>query len=263
MITLYPLSLQAFTYKQDFEEERAAREQAVGAKERLDRQVQSLSDQLSDTKTEAEFEKNKKQAEIAKLEVTVTKNQQLTWQLTQAQENFQQTIVTMLQEIEAEKAQKEHFRTESTKLQQQLQIAEATCESRKDELFQKIEEAARSQAALKDEVQMASAMNISLNEKLERVTQDRDIEQEKLEILANEKAFVDNQLTREKNHTAALAQDLAAKEQELSHTKETDDRKATELQDARQRLEVSLADTERLNDEEKRMRLSIQVRIAP
>ncbi len=60
---------------------------------------------------------------------------------------------------------------------------------------------------------------------------------------------MDDQLTHERNHTAALAQDLAAKEQELSHTKQNCDRTATELQDARQELEVSLTNTERLYDE--------------
>ncbi len=57
---------------------------------------------------------------------------------------------------------------------------------------------------------------------------------------------MDKQLIHE---SVALAQDIAAKEQELSHTKQNCDRIATELQDARQTLEVSLADTERLHDE--------------
>ena len=60
---------------------------------------------------------------------------------------------------------------------------------------------------------------------------------------------MDDQLTHERNHTAALAQDLAAKEQELSHTKQSGNRIAEELQDARQRLEVSLADSAKLHDE--------------
>ncbi len=197
---------------------------------------------------------------VAKLEVTVIENQQLTWQLSQAEKHFDQTIATKLKEIKRNRvenaqlmAQMEHFRTESMRLQRQLQIAEDTCEGRKLELFQKLEETARSQASLEDEIQMAAAMNISLNEQLESVTQDRNSKQEKLETLANDKSLVDDQLTHERNHTARLAQDLVAKELELS------DRNATELQDARQRLEVSLADTERLHDEEHNLRMSIQV----
>ena len=70
---------------------------------------------------------------------------------------------------------------------------------------------------------------------------------------------MDDQLTRERNHSAALAQDLAAKEQELSHTKKLCDRTSTELQDARQRLDVSLADTERLHNEV--MATTVQVKL--
>ncbi|XP_064387129.1 aurora kinase A-like isoform X3 [Halichondria panicea] len=166
------------------------------------------------------------------------------------------TLATNLQEIKRireEKiqlmAQMEHFRTESYKLQRQLQTAEATYERREAELVQEADALTDEAAKTQDKVQMAAAMNISLNEQLESVTQDRDSKLKNLEILANEKVFVDDQWTREKNHGASLAQDLAAKEQELSHTKQNYDRTATELQDAHQRLEVSVADTERLHNE--------------
>ncbi len=143
----------------------------------------------------------------------------------------------------------EHFRTESSKLQRQLQTTEATFERREAELVQEVDALKNEVAKTQDKAQMAAAMKISLNEQLESVTQDRDSKLKKLEISANEKAFVDDQLTREKNHTAVLAKDLVAKELELSHTKQNYDQTATELQDARQRLEVFLADTERLHNE--------------
>ncbi len=268
-------TVQAFQYKQDFEEERAAREQAVGAKNdeygKFSLRVQLLSSQLRKSEAETETEKQEKQAVIAKLAVTVTEKQQLTRQLTQTEKDFDRTLATKLQEIEQIReentqlmAQMEHFRAESSKLKQQLRTADATYERREAELVQEIDELEDEAVKTKDKVQIAAAMNISLNEQLESVTQDRDSKLKKLEILANEKAFVDNQLTREKNHSAALAkdlaakehvddqltreknhsaalaQDLAAKEQELSCTKQNGNRIATELQDARQRLDVSL-----------------------
>ena len=242
----FTLLIQVFQYKQDFEEERAARAQAVGTKD-------DLSYQLGESKEEAETEKREKQAVIAKLETTVTEKHQLAKQMTQTEEYFDRTLATKLQEIErirAENAQlmtqMEHFRTESSKLQRQLQKAEATYKRREAELVQEMDELNDEAAKTQHKVQMAAAMNISLNEQLDSVTQDRDSKQEKLEVLANEKSLVDDQLTDERNHTAALAQDLVAKEQELSHTKQTGNRIAEELQDARQ---VSLADTAKLHDE--------------
>ena len=241
--------MQAFTYKQDFEEERAARAQAAGKND-------TLSNELRKYMAEAETEKQEKQAVIAKLETNVIEKQQIAKQITQSEKDFDRTLATNLQEIEKireEKtqfmAQMEHFRTESSKLQRQLQTAEATYERREAELVQEADELKDEVAKTQDKVQMASAMNISLNEQLESVTQDRDSKLKKLEILANKKVSVDDQLTRERNHSAALAQDLAAKEQELSHTKQNGNRKAEELQDARQGLEVSLADSAKLRDE--------------
>ncbi len=241
--------MQAFTYKQDFEEERAAREQVVGTND-------TLSNQLRIYMTEAETEKREKQAVIAKLKTTVTEKQQIAKQMTLSEKDFDRILAANLQEIERireEKnqltAQMEHFRTESSKLQRQLQTAEATYERREAELVQEADELKNEVAKTQDKVQMASAMKISLNEQLESVTQDRDSKLKRLEILANEKAFVDDQLTHERNHGAALAQDLAAKEQELSHTKQNGDRIATELQYVHQRLEVSLADSANLHDE--------------
>ena len=241
--------MQAFQYKQDFEEERAAREQIVGAKD-------TLSDQIRYCMAEAETEKREKQAVIAKLKTTVTEKQQMAKQMTQIESDFELNLGTKLQEIKIIRgkntqlmAQMEHFRTELSKLQRQLQTAEATYERREAELVQEVDALKNEVAKTQDKAQMAAAMKISLNEQLESVTQDRDSKLKKLEILANEKVSVDDQLTHERNHTAALAQDLAAKEQELSHTKQKHDRIAIELQDARQRLEVSLADTEHLHDE--------------
>ncbi len=216
-------------------------------------QIQTLSDQLGQSKATSETEKN---AAIAKLETTVTEKQQLTRQLTLTEKDFDRTLATKLQEIEQIRedntqlmTQMEHFRAESYKLKQHLRTAEATYERKEAELVQEMDELNDEAAKTQDKVQMAAAMKISLNEQLESVTQDRDSKLKYLEILANEKAFVDNQLTHERKHTAALAQNLVAKEQELSHTKQTGNRIATELQDARQRLDVSLADTECLHDE--------------
>ncbi len=53
--------MQAFQYQQDFEEERAAREQTFGTND-------ALSDQLRKYMAEAETEKREKQAVIAKLQ---------------------------------------------------------------------------------------------------------------------------------------------------------------------------------------------------
>ncbi len=238
--------MQAFQYKQ---EERAYREQAVGTED-------ALSDQLRKYMAEAEIEKREKQAVIDKLAETVTEKQQIAKQMTQTESDFELNLGTKLQEIKISReentqlmAQIEHFRTESSKLQRQLQTAEATYECREAELVQEVDELKDEAAKTQGKVQMAAAMKISLNEQLESVTQDRDSKLKNLEILANEKVFVDDQWTREKNHGASLAQDLAAKEQELSHTKQNYDRTATELQDAHQRLEVSVADTERLHNE--------------
>ncbi len=179
--------VQVFQYQQDFKEERAARVQAIGAKDteygKFSMRVQTLSDQLRESKAEAETEKREKQAVIAKLETTLTEKQQLTKQLTQTEEDLDRTLATKLQEIREEStqlmAQMEHLRTESMKFQRQQQTAEATYERRE----------------------------------------------------------------------AELVEDLVAIKQELSHTKQNCSRTATELQDARQRLKVSLADTECLHDE--------------
>ncbi len=102
--TLSIIISQAFTCKQDFDAERAAREQAIDAKNTLYKQfsiqIQTLSGQLSKLKEQAETEKQEKQAVIAKLTVTVTEKQQLTRQLTQIEKDFDQTLATKLQEIE-------------------------------------------------------------------------------------------------------------------------------------------------------------------
>ncbi|XP_064388876.1 uncharacterized protein LOC135336929 [Halichondria panicea] len=206
----------AFQYRQDFEEERAARAQAVGTKD-------ALSDQLRDCKAEAGTEKREKQAVIAKLKTTVAEKQHIAKQMIQSEKDSELNLGTKLQEIKMIRrentqlmAQMEHLRTESSKLQRQLQTAEATYERREAKIVQEVDELKNEFAKTQDKAQMAAAMKISLNEQLESVTQDRDSKLKKLEILANEKVSVDDQLTRERNHGAALAQDLAAKEHKMA-----------------------------------------------
>ncbi len=82
-------------------------------------------------------------------------------------------------------AQMEHFRTKLSKLQRQLQTAEATYECREAELVQEVDALKDEVAKTQDKVQMAAAMKISLNEQLESVTQDRDSKLKKLEILSD------------------------------------------------------------------------------
>ncbi len=218
--------VQSFQFEQDFEEERAARAEAAGSKDTLARQ-------LRDAMAEVEDERKEKRVLIAKLEEAVTEKQRFA-----IQKDFNLTMAARAQEVE-------HLRAELFKFQQQLQRDKDVYERRKNELVQEIDDLRKKVAALeeeaanfKEEAEIEMGEKLSLKELLKTVTEDQKNKEKMLEILANQKFSVEDQLAREKNRLAALAQNLHIKEEELTHAKQNSDRLAVELQYTRERLDT-------------------------
>ena len=258
----------------------------MGAKDsdlgRFTLEVQTLTEQLEMAELEAENERKEKQAVISKLEASFVESQELKSQLKQAQGSLDNALKShseALERMEAEKlfqnkqleqpeinfanaqapkskelettktqlaSQLLHMKSESKKYQEQLQRSEAVYLQRQDEFLQQIEhlkgDAAKQQSELQDKAQIVAAQNLSLDDQLEKTKIELKAKEKNLEIMAAEKQLLEENLRIEKDYNTAL-------NQELSKTKANGDRIANGLQDSRQRLETSVADTEHLHDE--------------
>ena len=222
----------------------------------------------------ADAEREEKQAVIAKLESTVEGLQIQQRQSDQAHKDYQHALETKgdeLRKIAIEKAQlmgrMEHFRDLSQKYQQQLERAEQVYQQRQAELEQDAErlkgEAEMCKTDLTEKAQLVAVEKLSLEEQLDKVNAEFKLKEKQLEIMATEKAVIDQQLGHEKTNTTALTLELDERKRqldimatqkehidnELSRTKANSAALAMEVQEGRQQLETTIADTSRLSDE--------------
>ncbi len=188
---------------------------------------------------EVEDEKKEKRVLIAKLEEAVTEKQQFAIQINRIEQEFSLTAAARAQEVE--------------QLRADSQRDKYVYERRKNELVQESDDLNKQVAAMEEKAanfkEKAETEIEAKLELLKTVTEDQKNKEKMLEILANEKFSVEDQLAHEKNRLAALAQNLDIKEEELTHAKRNRDRLAAELQDAYERLDTAIADTANLSDE--------------
>ncbi len=178
----------------------------------------------------------------------MTEKQQFAIQINRMEKDFSLTAAARAQEVE-------HLQAEAVTVQQQLQRDKDVYERRKNELVQEIDDLDKKVVALEEKAaNFKEEAEIEMGEKFKGTfkdskTDDQKIKEKMLEILANEKFSVEDQLARENNRLAALAQNLHIKEEELTHAKQNRDILAAELQDAREKLDTAIADTANLSDE--------------
>ena len=228
--------MQAQQYVEDIKEERRDRENAFSIKDdnfgKFQVQVQMLRDELKGSQEMARNERREKQEVIANLEMAIKERQLEQSQLAQAHNDFE--LFLQLKDKEIKQLAKEKQKS-SIKYENQLkQVGNQNMQLLTD-LTKKIDQL---QATLREQTEQAetvTAEKLSLEEQHEKTTREFKLKEKQLEIAANEKAAISNEIATRKN--------------EIAQAKTTSGRMGVELQAARERLEVAIADTARLHDE--------------
>ena len=230
---LSSIRVQAQQYEEDFKLERRDREKAFGIKDdnfgKFQLQVQMLRDELKGSQEMARNERREKQEVIANLEVAIKEGRQKQSQLAQAHHDFDLFLQLKDKEIKqlTEEKQKLSIQYENQLIQVGIQNMQLQTELKK-----KIDQL---QATLQEQTETVTAEKLSLEEQNEKTTREFKLKEKQLEIVANEKAAISN--------------DIAAWKNEIAQAKATSGRMGVELQAARERLEIAIADTARLHDE--------------
>ncbi len=223
---LSSIRVQAQQYEEDFKLERRDREKAFGIKDdnfgKFQLQVQMLRDELKGSQEMARNERREKQEVIANLEVAIKEGRQKQSQLAQAHHDFDLFLQLKDKEIKqlTEEKQKMSIQYENQLIQVGIQNMQLQTELRKriDQL----------QATLREQNETLTAEKLSLEEQNEKTTREFTLKKKQLEIMANEKAAISN---------------------EIAQAKTTSGRMGVELQAAQERLEVAIADGAGLHDE--------------
>ena len=198
--------------------------------------MQKLEEELKRSFAVAAEERQKKQDTIAKLNASIQQCQQKQRQLEYTDQDYKRLLHAKeekIQKLADEKkgllAQVNHFKQQSDKNMQLLQDAKMDSTQRQAELVQQF------QAEFEDKSQLFVAEKLSLTEQLDKTVKEFKLKEKQLEIAKTEKSLLKEQVDK-------LDKDIA-------QVKTHNNKMGVELQEARERLETSEADTARLHDE--------------